>query len=404
MSKVNLDVPEQFEPFTEPHRYKVAYGGRGGGRSWAIARLLILNAIYGNKRILCAREFQSSIADSVHRLLSDQIEALGLTAYFTITNKEIRSVTGSMFIFKGLRHNASEIKSMEGVDICWVEEAHNVSPDSWDYLIPTIRKDGSEIWVSFNPIDEDLETYQRFIVHEQPDIVRVYSTIYENPFAPDTLMQQAEHDRVKEPDRYDWVWLGNPRKITEASIFGDKVRIAEFDTPKDIQRFYYGMDFGFAHDPSILLRAYIQGDVLYIDHEASGVGVEIPDHPAMMRQVPGADKWPIVADSARPETISYLQGQGFNMHKSPKWPGSIEDGIEYLRGFKEIVIHTRCRLLASEAKWYSYKVDKSTGHILPKPVDAHNHGWDALRYALSGEIKNRGEAKVGSFSAREIGV
>ena len=393
---IEIAVAKQFEVFSYPKRYKVAYGGRGGGRSWAIARLLLVAAMGGGKRILCAREYQASIADSVHRLLSDQIELLGLSGFFTVNRNEIRSKTGSLFIFKGLRHNASEIKSMEGVDYCWVEEAHNVSSESWDFLIPTIRKPGSEIWVSFNPIDEEGETYRRFIVDTQPDSVLVYSTIYDNPYAPDVLRQQADHDKMVDPDRYDWVWMGNPRRLTEASIFGDKVRIAEFTTPDDIERFYYGMDFGFSNDPTVVLRCYVAGDILYVDYEASGVGVEIPDTPLLMKQVPGADKWPVVADSSRPETISYLKRQGLRVHSSPKWPGSVEDGIAYLRGFSEIVIHPRCKVLASEAKWYSYKVDKTTGHILPIVVDAHNHGFDALRYAMSGEIKHGKRVFVGT--------
>lgn len=398
--KVQLKIPEQFAAFEKPARYKVAYGGRGGGRSWTMARMLLWRAIAGKIRILCAREFQTSIADSVHRLLSDQITSLGLDMYFEVTQKEIRSVSGSVFLFKGLRHNASEIKSMEGVNICWVEEGHNVSPDSWDYLVPTIREPESEIWVSFNPVDEDLETYQRFIEHEYPSIVRVKTTIFDNPFAPQVLLDEAEHDRIADPDRFDWVWLGNPRKLTEASIFGDKVRIAIFDTP-EVDRFYYGMDFGFSNDPTTINRSYIVGDTLYIDYEASGVGIEIPELPSLMMQVPGADRWPVVADSSRPETISYLNNHGFRVMSSPKGAGSIEEGIEYLRGYKEIVIHERCRLLASEAKWYSYKVDKATGHILPKPVDAHNHGWDALRYAHAHLMRG---ARRGSLTAGRLGL
>jgi phage terminase large subunit len=395
LSKRRIDLPSIFAPFAEPHRYKIAYGGRGGGRSWTIARLLLLRAATSPIRVLCAREYQSSIADSVHRLLSDQIALLNLDAAFEITNKEIRSKCGASFIFKGLRHNASEIKSTEGVDVCWVEEAHNVSAESWDFLIPTIRKPGSEIWVSFNPIDEDSETYQRFVVREQPDAVRIHGTVFDNPFAPQLLIDQANSDRTNDPDKFDWIWLGHPRRLTEASIFGDRVRITEFATPETVKRFYYGMDFGFSNDPSVVLRAYIAGDVLYIDHEASGVGIEITELPALIRHVPGADKWPIVADSSRPETISHLQREGINVKSSPKWAGSIEDGIAYIRGFREIVVHPRCRLLSTEAKWYSYKVDKSTGHVLPIVIDAHNHAWDALRYALAGEIKQGGGFFIG---------
>ena len=150
-TNLKVEIPEVFQELEHPHRYKVYYGGRGGGKSWAVARVLVVRAMQKKIRVLCAREFQSSIADSVHKLLAEQIETIGLSPFYTIQKATITNRTGSEFIFKGIRQNPIEIKSTEGIDICWVEEAQSVSADSWDILIPTVRKEGSEIWLTFNP-------------------------------------------------------------------------------------------------------------------------------------------------------------------------------------------------------------------------------------------------------------
>lgn len=402
---------DKFAPLLKPARYKVFYGGRGGAKSWIIARVLIRLAAQNKLRILCARQFQTSIADSVHRLLCDQIEAMGLSDQFNITDKSIASLTGSEFLFKGLEKSIREIKSTEGIDICWVEEAQSVSASNWEILIPTIRKEGSEIWVSFNPEDEESSTYQRFVVTPPPDAEVVKVGWEDNPWFPSTLEKERQHMLATDPDAYDHVWGGMPRKITEAVIFGKRVSVCAFEPPEGT-RFFYGSDWGFANDPTALIRCYTQDDCLYIDHEAFGYGVELdelwklfagkdgmltdqeklwtPADDNLYPGVPGARLWPIKADSARPETISYMKRQGFQISAADKWPGSVEDGITHLKGFKKIYIHERCKHMRQEARLYSYKVDKNTGDILPVIVDANNHGWDAVRYALDGYIQSRG--------------
>ena len=170
-TELSVELPEGFECLFTPARYKVLYGGRGGAKSWTIARALVLMAAERPLRILCAREFQSSIGDSVHRLLTDLIWDLGLQHCFTITEIALTSTAGSLFIFKGLRKSIQEIKSLEGIDICWVEEAQSVSNESWDILIPTIRKQRSEIWISFNPCEETDPTYQRFVLKPPPGAI-----------------------------------------------------------------------------------------------------------------------------------------------------------------------------------------------------------------------------------------
>lgn len=381
-----------FAPLFKPSRYKVYYGGRGSAKSWSFSRALVCMAATRPLRILCAREIQNSIKDSVYRLLCDQIEALGLERFFSVTQDGIKSAAGGEFIFKGLRYNVQGIKSTEGVDICWVEEAQTVSEDSWSTLIPTIRAKGSEIWVSFNPQAEDEPTYKRFISHTPPGAVVVKVNYTANPWLPDELKREAEYLKSIDREAYEHIWLGFPRAISGSVIFAGRYAVEPFDDDlwRKAQRLHFGADFGFANDPSTLVRSFVHERTLYVEHEAYGVGVEIDELPALYDSVPGARDWPIKGDSARPETISYLKRQGFQIKAADKWQGCVEDGIAHLKGFERIVIHPRCKHMADEARLYSYKVDRITNDILPVVVDKHNHMWDALRYSLDGYIKGKG--------------
>lgn len=397
-----------------PARYKVYYGGRGSGKSWAVARALILLAhtkkvfdpatqVWRGLRVLCCRELQNSMADSVHRLLVDQITYLGLLPWFKITDERIYSlITGAEFIFKGLWRHAAEIKSMEGINICWVEEAQRVSKTSWKYLIPTIRFPGSEIWVTFNPESEDDPTYDRFVTHahllkdingRSLAIVRKVNW-QQNPWFPKELDEERRFLQRIDPEAYEHVWEGSCMLISDAIIMRRKIKVDTFEQPTDKDlRLLFGADFGFAVDPSTLIRGWHSPDQkrLFISHEAYKVGVEIDHMPKFYDDnVPDCRKWPIKADCARPETISYLFRQGFNMTAAEKWTGCVEDGIAHLRGFEEIVIHERCAHTLQESRLYSYKVDKITGDVLPIVVDKHNHCWDAIRYMHDGYIQKRG--------------
>jgi len=374
----------------EPHRYKSVHGGRGSARSWTFSRLLSALATSQKKRILCTREYQSSIKESVHQLLSRQIEMLRLNDYYTIQRDSIRSSIGSEFIFKGLKANPLEIKSTEGVDICWVEEAQSVSDESWEILIPTIREPGSEIWLSWNTGEVDDPTYQRFVKNIPDDCISKKATWRDNPYFPEILDKERLYLLRVDPDAYDHVWEGNPKSISDACIFKGKYVVEEFEAPDNVQ-FYYGADWGFATDPTTLIRCYIIKNELYIDYEAYGVGVELNEIPELFKVVPGYMDWPIRCDNARPETISYLKKE-FKMRTEScdKWKGSVEDGIEFLRKFAVIHIHQRCKHTAEEFKLYSYKQDSKTGAVLPIIIDKHNHTIDPVRYALDKLIKNHG--------------
>lgn len=383
-----LKFAPKFKPLFQPKRYKTFHGGRGGAKSWAAARALVIMAASGKLRILCTREVQNSIKDSVHKLLKDQIEMLGLNPWFRITNESITSASGSEFLFKGLRFDPLGIKSTEGVDICWVEEAQSVSSDSWAILIPTIRKEGSEIWVTFNPGEESDPTYQRFIVNPPDDSITVEVNYYDNPYLPETLRKEMEYCKRVDYEAYEHIWLGKPKSISDSVIFRNRYRVEAFpdDLWQQADRLFFGADFGFANDPSTLIRMFMIGTRLYIEYEAYGVGVELDEMPQFYDSIPEVRKWPLKGDNSRPETISYLSRQGFSMDAAAKWKGSVEDGVTYLKGFEEIIIHERCKHTADEFRHYSYKVDKKTGEILPIIVDKFNHCIDAIRYGLDGYI------------------
>lgn len=384
-------------------RYVVLYGGRGGAKSWGIAILLLLRAGQERLRVLCTREIQNTIRDSVHKLLADTIYRYGLEEYFTVQNDAITSCTGSEFIFKGLRHNINDIKSTEGIDICWVEEAQAVSKESWDVLIPTIRKDGSQFFIIFNPHLEDDPTYQGFVKNPREDSVIVNINYTDNPFFPEVLRKEMEYDKRTDYEKYIHVWLGGFLRHSDALVFKGKFRSEAFETPGDAV-FYYGADWGFANDPTVMIRCFVVGNKLYIDHEVYGIGVEIVNLPEFFRAIPGAEKSRIKADSARPETISHMRRNGFpHMIATTKGPKSVEDGIEFMRSFEEIVVHERCRNTLNEFRFYSYKTDKLTGNVLPVLVDKDNHCIDSIRYALEDAMMNARRVKRPSISIHGMG-
>jgi phage terminase large subunit len=219
--------PVKLEGLFRKSRYKVLYGGRGGAKSWGIARALLILGAKKPMRILCAREFQISIKESVHKLLSDQIEALGLLGFYEITQASIRGANGTEFAFIGLKNNPTNIKSFEGVDICWVEEAQSVSRISWKTLIPTIRKQNSEIWVSFNPELETDETYQRFVLNPPRDCISIKINYWDNPWFPETLQLEMEALKGRNFEEYQQVWEGICRQTVDGAIFANEMMKAE---------------------------------------------------------------------------------------------------------------------------------------------------------------------------------
>lgn len=262
----------------QPHRYKVFHGGRGGAKSWNIARALLILGIQRPLRILCAREFQNSIKDSVHKLLSDQITMLGFDHLYDIQATAIKGVNGTEFGFEGLRLNTADIKSWEGADICWVEEAATVSKNSWKILIPTIRKPGSEIWVSFNPEFEDDETYSRFITNTPPNTLLVEMNYRDNPWFPDVLEQERLHLKATDADEYDHVWEGKCKQWLTGAIYANELRAAyEENRIREVAHdpalpVYTAWDIGHTDDTAIWWFQLVMDEIHLIDSYAMSGG------------------------------------------------------------------------------------------------------------------------------------
>lgn len=393
---MKITLNKKLKPFAvEKYRYKIAYGGRGSSKSWTITRILLLKAMQQPIRILCTREIQDSIKDSVHKLLKDQIELLELTGY-TVQNDVIRHANGSEFLFKGLYSNLSKIKSFEGVDICWIEEAESISAMSWEILDPTIRKVDSEIWISFNPRYEDDIIYKTFISNRPTNALVVKLNWNDNKFFPNVLKKQKDYMRRTDPDLYLHIWEGELKKNTSEQIFNNKWVIDEFESSPNLEHYYFGADFGFSQDPNTLIRCHIGEykdltNCLFIEYEACdrpyneerrATSTNLDELDKFWDTIPLARGNEIIADSARPETITLMQSKGFIVSGAKKGKGSIEDGIELIRSFEKIVIHPRCANTIYEFKNYKYKVDARSGQITNKVVDEYNHIIDALRYAL----------------------
>lgn len=327
---------------------------------------------------------QKSLEHSVKRLIEDKISALGVSRSFRILNTHIETPGDGVIIFAGMQsHTADSIKSLEGFDGAWVEEAQSLSQYSLDLLRPTIRKDGSELWFSWNP-EAATDPIDALLRSETPpsDAVVVQANYRDNPFLPEVLRAEMESDRKRDPDRYAWVWLGEYRQISEARVFRNWT-VKEFDVP-DGATIRQGADWGFSVDPSVLVQSYAIGRSLYIPHEAYMVGCEIDNLPALFDTVPGARKWWTTADSARPETISYMRRHWSDkIGAAVKGARSVEDGVEFLKSF-DIIVHPRCIHTIDELSTYAYKIDDKTGKVLPVLADKDNHVIDALRYACEG--------------------
>ena len=402
MSELILDTPRWMLPMLQPARYKGAWGGRGSGKSHGVAEMVIEAHVMDQKRrTVCVREVQKSLNQSVKRLLETKIQSMNAGAYFDVQESCIKSVTGDgIILFQGMQnHTADSIKSLEGMDCAWVEEAQSMSQRSLDLLRPTIRKPGSELWFTWNP-GESTDPVDVLLRGENPppNAVVIPVNFVDNPWFPDVLREEMEYDKRRDPDKYAHVWLGEYVRNSEARVFKNW-SIEEFEAPSGAV-FRLGADWGFSVDPTTLIRCHIDGRRLYIDHEAHMVGCEITDTPALFMTVPEAEKWPITADSARPETISHMRKNGFpKIMPAVKGPKSLEEGVEWLKSF-DIIVHPRCIHTIDELTLYSYKTDPLTGKVLPVLEDKKNHVIDALRYACEGA--RRAAAQVAPVSVQMI--
>lgn len=429
-----LDVPRN--KLGEPVRHRVLFGGRGGAKSWTIAQKIVERARRSPLRILCTREYQNSIRDSSKKLIEDWIARLGFGSFFRVTDREIRGANGSVITFLGLNGKEAALKSLEGYDLAWVEEAATLTQGSLEALIPTIRKEGSEIWWSYNPRHATDPVDALFRGASPPPGSIVLNVQWrDNPWFPEVLRRDMEYDRLRDRDKHAHIWEGRYLKRSEAQVF-QNWSVQSFDTPEGAA-LRFGADWGFSQDPTVLVRCFVgkwneaddsdsptkvepdpDGRYLFIDAEAYAIGCPIDQTPALFagndtRRPPrwanthaypgiaGAIGSKIVADSARPETIDFMQRAGFQIEPAAKGAGSVQDGIEFLKSF-DLVVHPRCQHLIDELTHYSWATDRQTGEILNKPADKSNHLIDALRYAVEGVHRDRSRPFVWASAGRRV--
>jgi phage terminase large subunit len=276
-------------------------------------------------------------------------------------------------------------------------------------LTPTIRERDSEIWLTINPDSPDAPVQEQFVDGQRPDTKHVHVTYVDNPWFPSVLESEREYLQRVNPDDYAYVWLGATRAHSDAQVFKGRYSIEAFEPvlppppghwidpskPKPFDGPYFGVDFGYANDPSTMVKMWIDGRILYVQQEAYGIGVEIDNLPRLFDSVVDASTHASRADCARPETISFLQRHGYpRMVAAKKGPGSVEDGIEHLRSYERIVVHPRCTHVAAEMRLYSYKVDRLTGDVLPQLVEKNDHCVDAMRYGIEPAIRKRRNARI----------
>ena len=401
---VAIELPPKLVPvFASNARYKGAWGGRGGAKTRPFAKMTAVDgyklAMEGREGILlCAREHLNSLDESSLQEVKLAISSEPwLLDFYEIGERYVRTKCGRInYAFAGLRHNLDGIKSKAAILRAWVDEAENVSEMAWQKLIPTVREPGSQIWATWNPEREDSATHKRLRVNPPADAMIVEMNWRDNPWFPDVLEQERQADLRNRPDIYDHIWEGGFFSVTDAQVFANKFRIDEFEPGAIWDGPYQGGDFGFSVDPTAALRCYIHKNRLYISHEAYKHKLELDDTVDFVGQaIPEWARYVSRWDSARPESISFLKRHAMPLAESvSKWAGSVEDGVQFLRAFEEIIIHPRCTHTAREFRLYSYKTDRLTGDPLPVLADQHNHTIDALRYALAPMIRSKSAPRI----------
>ena len=388
------EFPHKLSVLFEKSRYKVLYGGRGGAKSWGIARALLILGAKSELRILCAREFQTSIKDSVHKLLCDQIESLGLLGFYEITQTSIRGKNGTEFSFVGLKNNVGNVKSYEGVDICWVEEAQTTSRLSWNVLIPTIRKEGSEIWISFNPELETDETYQRFVVNPPEDAKIVKINWSDNPWFPETLRLEKDALRIRDNNAYLNVWEGLCRRTVDGAIFAKEMEMADLEervtrVPYDpIKPVHAVFDLGWSDNTAIWFVQFVSMEIRvirYIENSQQTISWYLAEMQKFgyvydtLWLPHDAQNKTLAANGRSIEEI--VRAAGYKVQIVDKV--SVVDSINAARTIfpKCYFDKLNCDQGLQCLRHYRYDVDPETKQFSKNPVhDIYSHGADAWRY------------------------
>lgn len=394
MATVEIQTPRWALPLLQPARYKGVHGGRASGKSHVMAENLVEAMVMdADLRAVCIREVQRTLKFSAKQLIEDKIRTMGVGHLFEVQTAEIKRKGGNgICIFQGMQdHTADSIKSLEGFRIAWVEEAQSLSEKSLRLLRPTMRAPGAEIWASWNP-DQPDDAIDKFLRGKNPPdgAIVIQANWQDNPWLPDEIRAEIDHDRKGDPETFAHVWHGEYNTRSDAQVFASRYHVEDFTPGDDWDGPYFGADWGFAADPTVLVKCWIAPDGrVAIEKESGKVGLDIDMTGALWgKDIPEAQGHTIRSDSARPETISYMKRHGWpKITGVDKWKGSVEDGVDWLRA-KGLLIHTQCPRAQREARLYRYKVNKA-GDVLAQIEDAENHIWDAVRYALSPLIRQR---------------
>jgi len=406
VSTARIELPPKLVPVFAPPRgavqYRGAHGGRGSAKSLTFAKMAAIWGYAEPLRVLATREFQASIKESFHAELKAAIASEPwLQEHYDIGVDYLRGRNGTEFIFRGLRHSVNTIKSLAKIDLTIVEEAEDVPEVSWLALEATVlRQPRSELWPIWNPRTEAAKDSKgqwvgspvdaRFRKSPPANALIAELNWRDNPWFPKGLDDLRRRDQARlDPNTYAHIWDGAYLTNSDAQVFAGKWRVEEFEPSSGWDGPYQGGDFGFSQDPTAAVRCWINGDRLFVSHEAGKTGLELDHYTAFIApKIPEFERHVTRWDSAQPGNISFLKRHGLPRSEPvDKWKGSVEDGVSFLRSFREIVLHPRCVETAKEMRLYSYKVDRLTGEIRADIVDAWNHYIDALRYAVTPMIK-----------------
>lgn len=408
---LNINTARVFAPLLSPHRYKGAKGGRGSGKSHFFAELIIERCVMmPSTRAVCIREIQATLKESSKRLIEDKIKSLKVERHFEVLHDVIHVLDragrrSGIIIFMGMQnHTATSIKSLEGYDIAWVEEAQSMSVTSLKLLRPTIRKKGSELWFSWNP-DDPKDAVDKFFAENaaNDNFALIEANYWDNPWFPDELNDEMELDKEADFDRYLHVWEGHYATNSQSRVF-KRVRhgtYEEFSSAAFLELIpRYGADWGYATDPACAIKIRIDTvkRKLYVEGEVYSRGVELEDTPDFFALLDDGEikHWPCRADSARPDVISYMQRHGYpKLRAAVKGKNSVRDGVSFMQGY-EIIVHPNCKESWEELKYYSWKIDPKTQEVLGELQDDKNHVIDSIRYAAEG-VRHAGKRVGGLF-------
>lgn len=381
MDKQKILIPTEFQPlFADNWREAAIYGGRGSLKSHTVARYLLIRARQRKTRIACFREFQNSIAESSYQLLVDLINKYKFREFKVTDNAIYNTLNGSDFMFKGLHRNEQSVKSIEGIDIAWVEEAQTVSEKSIDVLTPTVRKPGSKIIYTYNRLEELDPVHKRLVVEGRPNSIIInvnYPTALKYGWFPEVLRIEMEDDRANRPALYKHKWLGEPN-TQEGRIYREWVLVDDLPHEAKLER--YGVDFGYSIDPTVIIAIYYYNGGYILDEITYQKGLSNKTIADILNNQQQAL---VVADSAEPKSIAEIQSYGVNIIGAIKGQDSVKQGIQFVQNQR--ISLTRKSTKTYEAYLnYKWAVDKE-GKTLNVPDDTV-HEWtnpmDAIRYGL----------------------